>query len=324
MNPGFAAAPLWLTLAVPSVCFPAATLATPAADIPPPTPTQQQRWIDARYEGFTNSADRLAMWVDGFFSQTRAVEDAATSLIRVRPEYSWDDDDNGDWKVRVTGRLFLPAASDRLSLVFLGEDDDFDSQFYDPGITSDGSSTVGLQYRVTDRAQSRIDLTAALKSGPKGKLGGRYRFQLPLGERTRLRLSEEIFWIGGDGFGSLSRFDVDRSLDENTLLRWANKATISEASNGVEWSSVAAWIRRLDGDHALRAFAFIRGETDPRFLKTRGVGSSYRRRFLRDWLFWEVEPRYEWRKARAGENRDGVLGVDLRLEIVLGARKPRG
>jgi hypothetical protein len=54
------------------------------------------------------------------------------------------------------------------------------------------------------------------------------------------------------------------------------------------------------------------------FLQSRGVGVSLRRQFLRRWLFWEVEPGYQWRKARAGESRDGVFGVELRLELVLG------
>lgn len=35
--------------------------------------------------------------------------------------------------------------------------------------------------------------------------------------------SEELFWIGGDGGGTLTRGDLDHSLDDKTLLRWANK-----------------------------------------------------------------------------------------------------
>jgi len=35
--------------------------------------------------------------------------------------------------------------------------------------------------------------------------------------------SEELCWIGGDGFGTLTRADIDHSLNDKTLLRWTNK-----------------------------------------------------------------------------------------------------
>ena len=277
-------------------------------------------WIDERHEKVSNSGDRLAGWVDAFFSTSRSVEDAASSILRIRPQYDWDEDDS-DWKLRVTGRLYLPAASERLSLVFIGEnEDDFDTEFYDPALASDGQSTVGLQYRLAEARHARIDLTAGLKSGPKGKIGAKYRYQLPFGNRNRFRFSEEIFWVGGDGFGTLTRIDLDHALSDDTLLRWANKAEYSEESNGVEWSSRISWIKRLQQEAALRAFVFTNGETDPRFLKSRGLGAGYRRQFWRRWLFWEVEPHYQWRKERAGESRDGIFGVDLRLELVFGER----
>jgi hypothetical protein len=198
-------------------------------------------WLDQRHQQVSNSGDRLAGWVDAFFSSSRSVEEAASSILRIRPQYDWDEDDD-DWKLRVTGRLYLPAASDRLSLVFLGEnEDDFDTEFYDPAMAADGQSTIGLQYRLTEERHSRIDLTAGLKSGPKGKIGAKYRYQLPFGQRNRFRFSEELFWIGGDGFGTLTRIDFDHALSDDTLLRWANKAEYSEESNGVE--SRAAGVR---------------------------------------------------------------------------------
>ncbi len=278
-------------------------------------------WIDQRYASLTDRTEKLALWLDGFFSQSRSVEDTPESLLRLRTTYQWDEDDGSDWKLRATGRLFLPATSERLSLVFLGEEGEFESEFYDPGLVTDERSTVGVEYRLTDRERSRLDLTAGLRSGPKGKLGGRYRYQLPLGKRWRLRAGEELFWIGGDGFGTLTRLDLDRYLGAGALLRLAGRAEYSEESNGVEWDSRLILGRRLKDDRALRAFAFIKGETDPRYLKTRGFGAAYRRSFLRRWLYWEVEPRYQWRKDFPGDNRNGLFSVSARLEIVLGSRE---
>jgi len=76
----------------------------------------------------------------------------------------------------------------------------------------------------------------------------------------------------------------------------------------------------LSQRQAFRVFGFVRGDTDPELLKNRGVGLSLRRRWLRDWLFVELEPRYEWRKRRVEEEREGVVAVRLRLEILIGER----
>lgn len=305
-----------IVIAVPA----AAAEPAPDSDTPAPGETTET-WVDHRHEQLSNQADKLAGWIDGFFSESRSVEDSPSSLIRIRPEYTWDDDDGGDWRLRATGRLYLPAMSDRLSVVFMGGNSGFDETFYDPGITSDNDSAVGIQYQVRRKSQSRIDLTAGIKARFKGKLGARYLYLLPLTEKNRLRFSEEGFWIGGDGFGTLTRVDLDHVIDDNTLIRLANKALYSQESNGVEWTTRLAWAKRLNDKRAVRAYVFMRGETSPRYLSSRGLGASYRRKFLRRWLFWEIEPYYEWRKYHAGDNRDGIFGTDFRVEVVLGSRE---
>ena len=176
-------------------------------------------------------------------------------------------------------------------------------------------------YRLGEVEHHRFDVTAGLKSGPKGKLGTRYRYQLPFWQRNRFRFSEELYWIGGDGFGTLTRVDFDRSYGKDILVRWANRAEYSEESNGIEWTSALAWVKRLNEKSAVNVGAFMRGDTDPRYLKSRGFRTSYRRQFFRPWLFWELQPQYEWRKEDPGANRDGVFSTQLRLEVVIGSRE---
>jgi hypothetical protein len=278
-----------------------------------------ESWVDSRHQQFSNSADQLANWMDNFFGNPQTDLEAASSIIRIRPQYEWDERDGSDWKLRGTGRLLLPNVNKRLSLVFEGSDGDFDEEFYDPALTSDGDSSIGLQYQLRDKPRSKLYLIVATKSGPKGKLGARYRHLRPLGDRNRFMFSEELFWIGGDGFGTLTRGDIDHSLDDKTLLRWANKVEYSEESNGAEWNTRAAWVKRLGKRSALSVFSFIRGETDPEILKSRGFGVTYRHQFFRDWLYYEVEPRYSWRKRKPEVEREGVASIKLSLEITFGS-----
>jgi len=274
-------------------------------------------WVDSGRDRLVHTADDLANWADGFFGNPQSdLEATATSRLRLRPEFRWDESDGEDWKLRATGRLHLPQVDRRLSLVFFGDDGDAEAEFYDPALSGDGDSSAGLQYEVARRKAHRVDLLAAMKSGPKGKVSARYRYQSHLWKKGRFRFSQEAFWIGGDGFGTLGRVDIDRRSGRDTLIRWANKAEYDEESEGVEWSSRLARIKRLNEKSAFRLFAFVRGETDPSLLESRGFGAAYRHRFLRDWIYWEVEPRYAWRKQRTFADREGAASVRLRLEIL--------
>ncbi len=276
-------------------------------------------WLDRGYERIGSSGDELANWFDGFFGNAREVQDEASSLIRIRPQLDLDEQDGTDLKLRVNGKVHLPRASDRLSVVFSGEDGDFDEDFYDPGIASGGDSAAGVQYQVRRRKRSSAFLFAGFKSGPNVKVGARYRQDKPLwGDRSRYRFSEEVFFVPGDGFTSLTRFDIDHALSQSTLLRWANRVEWGEETRGAEWVTRLAWIRRYDADTAFRTFGFVRGDGDPEVLKSRGIGFGLRRRFGREWLFWEIEPSYAWRKRRPGDEREGVAAIKIRLEAVIG------
>lgn len=278
---------------------------------------REEGWMDTSHDRMVLSVDNMANWADNFFGNPLSdLESSASSLIRIRPQFEWDEKDDTDWTLRATGRLHLPRVNERLNLVFFSDDGDFEDEFYDPAMVSDGSSTLGLQYEVEQKKHSRITAFAGIKSGFKGKLGGRYRYQRPFWERNRFTFSEALFWVGGDGFGTLTRMDIDRKLDRSLLLRWANKMEYSEESNGAEWNSRIALIKRLDDKSAVRGFTFIRGETSPQLLQSRGFGFAYRRNFMRDWLYWEVEPRYAWRKQKAHKEREGVASIRLRLEIL--------
>jgi len=283
------------------------------------TSPSQDNWVDTGHRRVSESADDLAEWVDGFFGVAELEGNSASSFLRLRTQYGWDESNGSDLNLHLTGRLYLPQLDERVSLVFLGEEDDADEGAFDTQLDSE-SSGVGLAYRLRHQKKSQAYLFAGLKAGPKGKLGAKYRYQVPFGETNRFRISEEVFWVGGDGFGTLTRMSIDHALSENTLLRWSNRLEYSEESNGAEWNTSGAWIRKLDQESALRVFGFVRGESDPQLLKSRGFGVGYRRQFLRDWLHWELEPRYAWRKNRPDQEREGVAMVKLRLEITFGGR----
>lgn len=277
--------------------------------------------MDREHERLSLYVDHLAGWFDGFWGHYRFDHESAHSSLRLRPGFRWDEQYGGEAKLHVRAHLKLPALNDRLTVLLLGEHDDFAGAFDEPGINHDGDHTVGLQYNLHSRGHSRFDVVVGLKKGIREKFGAKYRFHRPLWGEHFLHFSEEVFWIGGRGFGSLTRMDIDQKLGEDAVLRWANKAEYSEASNGLEWEGQYAWLRRLNDQSAVRAFAFTIAQTDPQLFREAGLGMGYRARLSRDWLHYELEARYGWRQALPGGEREGTAQARFRIEFAFGSAK---
>lgn len=286
---------------------------------PDQTTDEGGRWYDSGHSYLTNRADSAAQWMDGFFGEEQADVETAASRVRLRLEYKADGKDGNDFDIKLRGKLYLPAGANRLSLVFEGEEDNEDGAD-SAAFSTDDERSVALQYNVWNKVRERIDISVGAKAGPKAKLSARYRYNYPLNDRYLLRFTDEVFWVGGDGFGNLVRTDIDRVFERDRLLRWTNRATYSEESNGVEWNSRVLFRHRLDERTAMGYFTSMKGETQPSTLtKSYSVGMIFRRNFLRRWLFFEVEPSYRWRKGQNDTHRDASAVLLLRLEIAFDA-----
>ena len=112
-----------------ALCLVALTVsAAVMADNRSASPDEHVGWVDARHRQISARGGELAEWADNFFGGDKAVEESATSILRVRPQFEWDEQDDTDWKLRAAGRFYLPRSRERLSLVFFGEDGDFEGK----------------------------------------------------------------------------------------------------------------------------------------------------------------------------------------------------
>ncbi len=282
-------------------------------------------WIDHRHRYMSKKADELAVWMDNFFGVRRSDLESAHSRLRLRGEVQWDEEDGTGTGLKVRGKVYLPRISERLSLVFADEDlNDSDIQELD-NLARDGrdDNTVALQYNLQDTASSRVDFNIGVRSGLEPKASVRYRHERPLYQKYLTRFSEEIFVRTGEGFGTVTRYDVDRAISNNRLVRLANRVKWSEETEGVDWSTRLSLSRRLEADQAISYYTFANGETRPNELTTSyGLGLLYRMNFARPWLFAEFEPVYLWRRDEPDDSRHGVMVWTVRLEIALEREEP--
>ena len=95
-----------------------------------------------------------------------------------------------------------------------------------------------------------------------------------------------------------------------------------EKTDGTEWSSSLSFARGWQGDNgrvgATWLYVGADGQTEPYdFVKNYKVGARLRRQAYRNWLFWEIEPSYNWRVDEPYFDREGAWRIELRLEFLL-------
>lgn len=284
-------------------------------------PNKNHSWLDKSHAYASRSTDTLANWIDNFFGVPRADLEAASTSLRLLIENEWEEGEGNDDNVRLRGKVHLPRINKRLSLIFT-DDEDGDSEQVDPGISAvtgkKENTKVGLQYNLQDKKRSRLDFSLGIRSSLRGKANIRYRYEVPWSERLTNRFTETLYFIDGEGFGVRSRYELDRVIDKNRLLRWANNAKFSEDTDGVNWSTRLLLGERLNNKTAVSYFVWTGGKTRPDYLTTSyGFGLRYRREFLRPWLFYELEPAYAWKREEVEDSREGVALFTARIEINL-------
>lgn len=278
---------------------------------------RQNGWLDSSHSYVTNNADNLADWMNNFFGDVTTEQDAPYSTLRLRSESEWDEQDHFDQDLKLRGKVYLPNLNDRISLLFADEDTGEtgrDDLLIDQ---RDAADDVSVQYRITEKERSDLDFRVGLRSSVNMKTSMRYRYKYPMSDTLLSTLSEEVLYLGGDGFGSRSRVEFDKILDERRVVQWHNRVDWQEDKDGLAWSSSLSLDKRLSSKKAFSYFVATDGETEPdRYVRNYVAGVRYRQNIYRKWLFVEVQPSYRWSKPAPDISREGAAVILFRLEAV--------
>jgi hypothetical protein len=276
------------------------------------------QWVDTGHAYATNRAQALAQWMDDFFGAPIADAERANSFVRTIIVDDWDQRDGHDFKFRVRGQVNLPKISSRADLIFSGEE-------AEQTLTEEERSQendVGLRFNFRDSNRTRFDATLSLRSGPAILPGVRFRYQQPITDNSWGRFTQRLQYHSEDGYRAISNVDLNRALGERSLIRWGARLRYREDKDFWDWNTGITY-RRWFADHkdfpsALEYYVAVSGRDQPETFETNyRIGVLYRKQFFREFLFYEIEPNYNWRRDTYEEKRSGVLGIVLRLEVML-------
>ena len=132
------------------------------------------------------------------------------------------------------------------------------------------------------------------------------------------RLSETIYFIDGTGVGSFTQYQLDRALNDVSLVRWSNEFRAEEDLDGVEWSTSLNHVSSYDNNLAMIYYVSMSGISENDYVSRYQIGTRFRRSIARPWLFLEFSPAYRWAKLAADPRRAGEFFASVRVEMAIG------
>lgn len=259
-----------------------------------------ESWLDRSHSYLSQRLCEPAAWFDGFFGDPRSFEETTVgTFVRVRNALQWDETEGWSYGLRVRANVLLPRVSERVRLL-VTRDDDLSGEFRDGPAADDADdrTRLGLRFIASEQARSQLDLDGTVRisgGGLNPRVRGRYRYVQGLSANTLGRATQSVFWERDEGFGTTSRLDWEWLPDRDRLVRWTGQGTVSQESDGVDWRTSVTAFQQLSPRTAIRSEVGAFGFTSPSFeAEEFFVAFRYRRQFLRNWLFYELQPEHAW------------------------------
>lgn len=260
-----------------------------------------ESWLDRTHSYLSRKLCEPAAWFDGFFGTDRAYEETPIgSFFRVRNSMIWDESEDFGHEIRLSANISLPRVSDRVRLLISRDESiEGDSEFDDVGREADDEQTrLGLRFLFSEMGRTQFDADATVKVNSGGlnpRTRGRMRHTKGLTDNTLARWTQTIFWEREDGLGTISRADWEWLPNRLTLVRLTGRGTVSDGTDGIDWRTGLIGFRQLGRKTAIRSELGAFGESgNRREVEEIFLNFRFRRSFLRDWLFYELQPEHAW------------------------------
>jgi hypothetical protein len=270
-----------------------------------------------------------ANWLDSFFRDERAeIEDNDTSL-RVRLSSFLEDGEGLDVDTKLRLRLVLPELEDRFHIMITGARGDDRELSDDPAISkrgeldpeADRNVTLSLRYFVKQARSRNLSFKvgarlngfpAAFYAGPRFRVSKKFNSWVA-------SFTQEVKYFTDDGWETDTDLDFEKPLSESLFFRIRTEGSWYENEVGYYYDLNFILYQVIDENRALEYAWNNYFETRPSGrLDQIQLHVTYRKRFWRPWLFFEIEPQLAFRKEHEFVPTPGIT---FAVEALFGKKK---
>lgn len=239
----------------------------------------------------------------------------ASYALRVISEMTIDERGEAKPGVRVRASVNLPRTKRRLALIL--EDDRQETESL-RSLLNSTESALALRWLAVTRERLRIETDAGVRSGPDVFARARLRRSWALTPNDQLRIFQSVRYSAQEQLRATNETDISHLFRPNLV---GSVYHVLDARDNEPicpcWSRGLLLASSLGDRATLSGGIGQDGQAQPAWQ----VSSSYawlrwRQGFLRQWLFYEVEPRLTQTRLR---DWDTLPSLTLRLEVRFGS-----
>ena len=276
-------------------------------------------WLDAMHKSIADSVTDSAQWFDDFFVEPESADkENAEGSARIRVGWEPRSRDLNDHEARLRVRLRLPHLQDRVDLILSDYDDEVPDDKVRAGRPEDANRQDRFSLALRFKSKDDSGLSHRIGVGRRLQMfaRSRYRENFQFSDDFKLHWEASVAYYNRDGFGADTEFTFDYQIDEDSLFRFDNRFFFRDESDDWLWQHSWQNFRQLDEKTAIVLGLYIEGLSQPNYrLEEYLTSVRWRQNFLRDWLYYEIEPFVLWRRD---ESFSASYGVALRLEGYFG------
>jgi hypothetical protein len=294
-----------------------------------PKKSRIEKEMDRTHELFQQKILTQVVRLDDFFGKAKTENQRETAYeFRLSNAIRVENGGNFRYGPSLRANLVLSKISERLRLTVSGDNTpvpptpSLPEDPGNPGFDRTAGNTrlvnTELRYGLVKTPSMDLFLGAGIQLVLPPRVFARSRFQYThhLSDVSLVRFGETFFVRTPDGPGETTEFDLERLLDQKTLLRWASVATASYGIRGIEWGSELSMIHELSPLSAITVLTGVYGNTTvDDVMSNYRLVTRYRRNFMRTWLFYEVEPELFWPRRDDGRFPTN-FAFTFRIEVV--------
>ncbi|MDR2876547.1 MAG: hypothetical protein LBV36_00680 [Chromatiales bacterium] len=250
--------------------------------------------IQGGQAALTRGVVRLSRGMDRMLGARQTFPDEAyDSVLRARIIQRFDDAGGSGLQPSIGGRLSLPGAEERWSLIFLSDD------YNDPLDRERGTNnevdptrrrSIAVRY-LPPLERWKSSLSAGLRTGPIDALvRGRLWREFYIGI-FMIRPTQTLFWYEQRGSGASSDVRLEYPIGINKLLRSDTGATWFNRDRQFYYDHVFSFLHPLNAKSALLWQFGVQAESEPNANVTNYYAQvRWRSLVYSNWLIFEMRP----------------------------------
>ena len=282
--------------------------------------------VDRAQHSVSAGVNSFAQWIDSFFYDERFVVEDASTRLRLSEAVLLEQGRAARFKTRLNVKLDIPHFKNKLKLFVSSEDernnqqpDNLNENILNSNIEEDAQ--LGLQYFARSSRKRNLSLTLGVKLESLEVFAGpRLRRTWRL-DGWQLRFTQRLRWFSKQSWRATTQVDLEKLLAPRLLFRQIVEGRWRRHDDGYRYQISPTLVQVLKSKKAIEYQWGNFFKTRPRHVLDESVLSiRYRRRFWRNWLFYEFVPQLAFRND---DDFDPLPGINLRLEIVFGGNVNR-